>query len=234
MHEAAPAAPQDVPATGAPVLVAYASHFGSTRGVAERIAATLREDGVAAVLADAAEAGEAAAYSAVVFGSAVYNQRWLPEGDEFVRANRPALASRPTWLFSVGTFGDGKRLIGPLMRREPHGIDELCRAISPRGYRVFAGLIERHRWPLRSRLFYHALGGRLGDNRDWPEIERWGHEIARALYPADDSDRQRGAQGPLQERTSTPRGAAGDRGVEPRVAVLETTPAPSIGRANGC
>jgi hypothetical protein len=26
-----------------------------------------------------------------------------------------------------------------------------------------------------------ALGGRLGDNRDWQEIESWGHEIARGL-----------------------------------------------------
>jgi len=185
MNEMVPTPAPGPAAVGARVLVAYASHYGSTRGVAECIAAALREDGVGVVLANAADAGEVAAYSAVVFGSAVYNQRWLPEGEEFVRASSPALASRPTWLFSVGTFGDGKRLIGPLMRREPRGIDELSRAISPRGYRVFAGVIDRRRWPLPSRLFYHALGGRLGDNRDWREIESWGHEIARALRPPD-------------------------------------------------
>jgi hypothetical protein len=41
------------------------------------------------------------------------------------------------------------------------------RAIS----RVFADAIERHQWPLASRLFFHAFGGRFGDNRDWREID---------------------------------------------------------------
>jgi hypothetical protein len=60
-------------------------------------------------------------YDAVVLGSAVFNQRWLPEADEFAQRNRKTLAARPVWLFSVGTFGDRKPIIGPLMRREPDG-----------------------------------------------------------------------------------------------------------------
>ncbi len=85
------------------------------------------------------------------------------------------------WLFSVGTFGDRKRLIGPLMRREPKGIRELERELRPRDYRVFAGVIDRHQWPFFSRLFFHSLGGRLGDNRDWDAIDAWAREIAHAL-----------------------------------------------------
>lgn len=48
-------------------------------------------------------------------------------------------------------------------------------------YRVFAGVIDRHQWPFLSRLFFYALGGRLGDNRDWPAIDAWAEEIAHAL-----------------------------------------------------
>jgi menaquinone-dependent protoporphyrinogen oxidase len=54
-------------------------------------------------------------------------------------------------------------------------------ALGPRDYRVFAGVIEREYWPLASRLLYHALGGRLGDRRDWREIEAWAQTIAAAL-----------------------------------------------------
>jgi hypothetical protein len=35
-------------------------------------------------------------------------------------------------------------------------------------------------------LFFHALGGRLGDNRNWPEIDAWAEHIAQTLKPAED------------------------------------------------
>ena len=120
-------------------------------------------------------------YAAVVFGSPVYDRSWPPEAEAFVSDNRAALADRPVWLFSVGTFGDGKRVIGRLIAREPRGIAEIRQAIQPRDYRVFAGVIERRQWPARARLLFHALGGRLGDNRDWPAIDAWAEGIGRAL-----------------------------------------------------
>jgi menaquinone-dependent protoporphyrinogen oxidase len=43
------------------------------------------------------------------------------------------------------------------------------------------GTIEGQQWPLASRLYYHAFGGRFGDNRDWPEIEAWAESIAETL-----------------------------------------------------
>jgi menaquinone-dependent protoporphyrinogen oxidase len=122
-------------------------------------------------------------YAAVILGSAVFNQRWIQAAEELVRGKEAALSRLPVWLFSVGTFDDRKRLIGPLMKREPKGIEEFEEAIRPRDYRVFAGVIDRHQWPLPSRIFFHALGGHLGDNRNWPEIEAWAAGITRELAP---------------------------------------------------
>ena len=161
--------------------MAFASRHGSTVDVADRLATALRKHGNRVELRPAAEVGRVDPYDAVVFGGAVYNQAWLPEGEAFVRRNLGPLARRPLWLFSVGTFGDTKRLIGPLMKREPKHIGDLLETLQPRDYRVFAGVIDRHQWPFISRLFYWALGGRLGDNRDWPEIDAWAEGIAGAL-----------------------------------------------------
>ena len=97
------------------VLVAYASKYGSTRGVGDRIATTLRATGYCVELLMADDVSDAGVYDAVIFGSAVFNQRWLPEAEQFVNRNRRTLSNQPVWLFSVGTFGDQKRLIGPLM-----------------------------------------------------------------------------------------------------------------------
>ena len=67
------------------------------------------------------------------------------------------------------------------MSREPRGIAEIQEALRPRDYRVFAGVIERHQWPALARLVFRAVGGRFGDNRDWPAIDAWAEGIGRAL-----------------------------------------------------
>jgi menaquinone-dependent protoporphyrinogen oxidase len=163
------------------VLVAYSSKYGSTKGVAGRIAARLVKRGHRVELRPVDEVDGVDDYSAVVFGSAVFNQAWMVDAEEFVQRNKPGLYGRPLWIFSVGTFGDRKRLIGRLMTREPRGINGVLRDLQSRDYRVFAGVIDRHQWPLGSRLFYYALGGRLGDNRDWTDIESWAERIAQTL-----------------------------------------------------
>src|SRR5204862_5936066 len=48
------------------------------------------------------EVCDVGAYDAVIVGSAVHDQTWLPAAVRFMRDNRAALASRPVWLFSVG------------------------------------------------------------------------------------------------------------------------------------
>jgi menaquinone-dependent protoporphyrinogen oxidase len=165
------------------VVVAFASRHGATRGVAERIRARLVESGLDVDLRGVEDVARLPPGSAVVLGSPVYDQRWPPEADEFVRRHADVLADRELWVFSVGTFGDRKRWIGRFVTREPRGIDELREALGPRDYRVFAGVIRREQWPLPSRMLYHLFGGRLGDNRDWREIDAWADGIARALAP---------------------------------------------------
>jgi len=163
------------------VLVGYASRFGSTRDVAMRIADRLRgRDHEATVCAvDTATAVDG--YDAVVLGSGVYDGAWTDDATAFVRRQAPTLATRPVWLFSVGSFGDRHPVIGRLMRKEPKEIGEFEQAVHPRDYRVFAGVIALEYWPTWGRLLFQALGGRDGDNRSWPDIDAWADEIANAL-----------------------------------------------------
>src|SRR5687767_12506959 len=134
------------------VLVVYSSRHGATEGIAARIAARLAGSGTTVDLRRVDEVADLDPYEAVVFGAPVYDQSWPPEADRFVSEHREALAARPLWLFSVGSFGDTKRLIGPLTRREPKRIEEIRAAIGPREYRVFQGVIRKHQWPFWSRM----------------------------------------------------------------------------------
>jgi menaquinone-dependent protoporphyrinogen oxidase len=163
------------------VLVVYASRHGATEGIAARIATRLADSKGSVVLCHVDEVETLDAYAAVVLGAPVYDQSWPPEADRFVARHRDALAARPLWLFSVGSFGDTRRLIGPLTHKEPRRIEEIRSAIRPRDYRVFQGVIHKHQWPFWSRVLFHAFGGRFGDHRDWPVIDAWAEQITRAL-----------------------------------------------------
>ena len=163
------------------ILVAHASRGTSTREVAERIAGRLRCSGHQVTLTPVAQASHAGAYGAVVLGSAVYNGAWPSEATDFVRELRDSLASRPVWMFSMGTFDDCHPVVGRFLKSEPRGISEILATIRPRDYRVFAGVIDGSRWPWWGRLVLRAFGGRSGDNRNWPEIDNWSDGIGRAL-----------------------------------------------------
>jgi menaquinone-dependent protoporphyrinogen oxidase len=163
------------------VLVAYASRHGATAEIAARIAVRLGSSGIRVDYLHVDEVETLDGYDAVVLGAPVYDQSWPPEANQFVDANREDLALRPVWLFSVGSFGDTKRLIGPLTHKEPEGIAEIRAATHARDYRVFQGVIRKHQWPFRSRVFFHVFGGRFGDHRDWPTIDAWADQIASLL-----------------------------------------------------
>src|SRR5688500_17212183 len=128
------------------VLVAYATAHGSTRGVAERLAAILAQREFRVEVRSLERTVDVGAYDAVVFGSPVYNGKWLPPARQFVQRNPGALVARPVWLFSVAAFSDSRPVLGALMKKEPKDIEDLRQTIKPRDYRVFAGAIEREQW----------------------------------------------------------------------------------------
>jgi len=95
------------------VLIAYASRYGTTKGIAERIAATLRLQGLDAIVEAVGKAGDPAGYDAVVIGSAAYFFRWMKDAKSFVLRYAGPLANRPVWLFSSGPLAVRLKTTGP-------------------------------------------------------------------------------------------------------------------------
>jgi len=177
------------------VLVVHASRYGATQGIAERIAATLRQNGLEATVRPAQDAGDPADYDAAVIGSAAYYFHWLKQATGFVRRNRAALSDRPVWLFSSGPLGtEAKDAQGQDLRMvtEPKEIAEFREAIHPRDHRVFFGALDRNKLGFTHGLVLKLFDRRgdkglaEGDFRDWNEIEAWASNIAQRLKaPAD-------------------------------------------------
>jgi len=135
------------------LLVAYASRHGSTQGVAERIGARLRECG--------AGVGVRRVEDPDLTGIGHYDA---------VVLGSPVYSRR--WLPEADRFRGGPRRPA----RRASGV-----ALQRGDLR--GGVIDRHQWPFFSRLFFWSLGGRLGDNRDWDEIDAWARGIAEAALP---------------------------------------------------
>ena len=166
-------------------LVLHASAGGSTKAVAEFIAARLRVQGVVADVRGLDAQPGLDGYDAVVLGSAVRNGALLPEVEHFVLCNSDALRVKPVWLFSLGISPSLRGPVGRLLRDVvPTRIAELCELIGPREYRAFAGVVHRTGAPLPARVLLWICGGRYGDLRDWPAIEGWTTDIAKYLRGA--------------------------------------------------
>lgn len=172
------------------VLIVYASRYGATQGIAERIAAILRQQGLETMVESVQRAGDPADYDAVVIGSAAYYSHWMKKAAEFVRRNRSALAERPVWLFSSGPLGtktvdeQGRDVCAVTVPKE---IEEFIEAIHPRDHRVFFGALDRNKLGFAHRLMLKLPVNRdnaifpLGDFRNWNDIEAWAGKIALAL-----------------------------------------------------
>jgi len=156
------------------VLVAYATKRGSTREVADAVAATLSEHGLVVELQPASMVKSLAPYDGVVLGGALYTGRWHGDARAFLRQHRLALAKR-----IVAVFGMGPRTLD---EHEVAGsraqLDKALAAVpevTPVSVAVFGGVVD----PAQLRFPFNRMPA--SDVRDWDAIESWATEIAGAL-----------------------------------------------------
>jgi menaquinone-dependent protoporphyrinogen oxidase len=69
------------------VLVTYASKYGATAEIAEKIGEVLRQEGVPADVLPVKQVDDLTPYTAVILGSAVYIGRWRKEAVKFLEAD---------------------------------------------------------------------------------------------------------------------------------------------------
>jgi menaquinone-dependent protoporphyrinogen oxidase len=172
------------------VLVAYATKYGSTQGIAERIAATLTAEGLEVDLKPAGEVRDLSSYDAFVIGSAAFVGSWLKEAAELVRRNQRTLATSPVWLFSSGPLGTatkdpkGRDVLAAAVPKE---FVEFAETIKPRGTQVFFGGLDHTKLRGAHRLFALVPASEKllieGDFRNWSLIEAWAKSIAHELAP---------------------------------------------------
>jgi menaquinone-dependent protoporphyrinogen oxidase len=160
------------------VLIAYASKYGATKEMAERVAQVLRRNDVTVDVKEADTVSSLHPYDAVVLGSGVYFDNWLPEASELLESFQDELTSKPVWLFSSGLTAK----VGPQQWLFPETLQPLVKKINPKAIALFGGKVVAEQLSLEDWLINPSLRvEEAGDYRNWHEIEAWARNIAKAL-----------------------------------------------------
>jgi len=157
------------------ILIAYASKYGATREVAEKIAQRLQKAGKQAEAKSVKEIADLGKPEGVIVGSALYQGGWLPEATAFVRKNAAALSRIPTWLFSVGPLATEVD-----DEEQPIELAEFRDKIAHKHHAVFHGALDHSKLDRSDRITMKAAGARDGDFRDWDAIGAWVDQIAKS------------------------------------------------------
>ena len=163
------------------VLVAYATKYGATAEIAEKIGQVLREAGLRADVHPADRVSDLTPYKAVVLGSGVYIGRWRKGAATFLKANEKALAERPVWLFSSGPTGEGDPVELTNGWRFPKALQPIADRIQPRDVAVFHGVMDGEKLNPFERWIIKNVKAPMGDFRDWDAITAWATAIADVL-----------------------------------------------------
>ena len=158
------------------VLVAYATKHGTTREVAESIAATLRQLGSTVEIEEAGRVRDLARYDAVVVGGGLYTGKWHADASRLLKRHRHELAEKRLAVFGMGPDSLQEAKVAESRKQ----LDRALAAtpeLEPIAVTIFGGALEPGAW----RFPFNRLPA--FDARDWDAIRRWAEEVAAKLTP---------------------------------------------------
>lgn len=166
------------------VLVAYATKYGSTREVAERIGEILRSEGHAVDVTPADKVADLGSYSAVVLGAPLYIGKMLKDATAFLERHCVALEQLPVALFALGPvnvsddMAEARKQFGPILEKmewfKPVTVEMFVGKFDPAALRGLDKLVTK---PKASPLYRVPAK----DERDWSAIERWAASLPDLL-----------------------------------------------------
>lgn len=167
------------------ILVTYASKYGATAEIAEKIGQVLIQSGLQAEVIPVNKVRDVNAYRAVILGSALYIGKWQKEAEAFIKANEQSLSNQPFWVFSSGPTGKGDPLELVEGQRLPSALNQVVDRIHPRDVAVFHGHINPGKLNFIEKFAIKNLVKKpFGDFRDWQMITAWANQIVCDLKAA--------------------------------------------------
>ena len=170
------------------ILVVYASRYGSTKEVAEVIAATMLESGLMVDFKSVKEVKSLEEYAAVVLGAPLYLIHWHKDARSFLSRHREALIKQPVAVFALCPLYDEEEE----WREVRSQLDkELAKFpwLTPIAIEIFGGKFDPEKLHFPDNLIARLPASPLhrmpaSDVRNWTAIRAWANNLALQLQPA--------------------------------------------------
>jgi menaquinone-dependent protoporphyrinogen oxidase len=161
------------------VQIAYASRMGSTLEVAQAIAEVLAQRGFSVEVRPVDDIEHLEGYQAVIVGSPIRFQQWLPEARHFVQTHRDALRLLPVVYFALSGLMSSPT---PQHFHEVYDwLSEVRDLVEPLEVGIFAGSLNYDRLEHNQLVQVLSKGLPEGDFRRWQDIRAWAEEVADRL-----------------------------------------------------
>lgn len=158
-------------------LVTYATKYGSTTSIAEAVGAALAEAGALADVCLMNEVSSFDGYDAVIIGSPLHNDEWLPEALAFVKRHEAALKALPVALFVVGLLIEDTPENRESKAKDVRTIRISLGALKDIG--VFGGVMDYSKLSALVKMQVKTKSLQEGDFRDLEKVKAW----ARGVLP---------------------------------------------------
>jgi menaquinone-dependent protoporphyrinogen oxidase len=165
-----------------PILVAYATRYGSTKEIAEAIAAELRSAGLEVEIRSLREVKSLGGYRAIVMGAALYMYKWHKDAVRFLERHQNELIGKRVAVFAPGPINDVEKEWSEARGQLDKELERFP-WFRPMDVKLFGGRFD----PETLKFPWNLVPGlnRLpaNDIRDWPAIRAWGRELADRFRP---------------------------------------------------
>jgi len=160
-------------------LVCYASKYGSTREIAERIHAHFLECDELPKISSIELVDEPEKYDVIILGTAMYRGKWRKEAVHFLNKYEQVLKNKSVWIFCSGPTGRGDpcKLLND--RVMPESIINKLQRIDVNQIKIFHGALKVENLSYFERLIIKATKAEIGDFRNWSEIDTWAEMILK-------------------------------------------------------
>lgn len=162
------------------ILVGYATKYGSTKDVAEKVAEILKKEKFEVNISLLKDVKTIEEYDAIVLGAALYMHKWHKDLRKFLKQNQEVLQRTPTAIFTLGPVKK------PLDKKEwENSQAQLDKSMSqfdwfePKEVKLFGGKFDPKLLAFPFNKF--AASEPSTDIRDWDEIEKWARKVGKTF-----------------------------------------------------
>jgi menaquinone-dependent protoporphyrinogen oxidase len=170
--------------TGARVLVAFATNYGSTYRISDLIAAVLSAEGFKVDLKFVDnDTIDLSKYDAVILGSNIYIEKWNTKATAFLDKYKTELATKKVAYYCVCMIlgmdlgGKEKQYAANYLKLISDGYPEIV----PKASTAFAGAVDYRILKPKDWLLLHSMFAQPGNWTDYGEVVLWAYELSDKL-----------------------------------------------------